>query len=110
MSLVDLVFESTFFTDWPDVCTALPIVLCFQTLDNGINVVGQKFRVNQYVQWNYGSGTAKGQIKETYKEKVTKTIKGSEVTRNASDNAPAYLIEQEDGDEALKSESELTDA
>ncbi|WP_442506190.1 DUF2945 domain-containing protein [Novipirellula sp. SH528] len=70
----------------------------------------QKFRVNQYVCWNYGSGTAKGQIKESYKQKVTKTIRCSEITRNASEDEPAYLIEQEDGDEVLKSESELTDA
>lgn len=72
--------------------------------------MGQKFRVNQYVQWNYGSGTAKGQIKESYKEKVTKTIKGNDVTRNATDEEPAYLVEQEDGDQVLKSESELSDA
>ncbi len=72
--------------------------------------MAQKFQVNQHVYWNYGSGTAKGQIKASYKEKVTKTIKGSEVTRNASDDAPAYLIEQEDGDEVLKSESELSAA
>ena len=72
--------------------------------------MGQKFRVSQYVKWNYGNGTAKGQIKESYKKKVTRVIKGTEVTRNASEDAPAYLIEQEDGDEVLKSESELTDA
>jgi hypothetical protein len=72
--------------------------------------VSQKFQVNQYVQWNYGSGTAKGQIKESFKNKVTKTIKGSEVTRNATDEEPAYLVEQEDGDQVLKSESELSDA
>lgn len=72
--------------------------------------MGQKYQVNQYVKWNYGSGTAKGQIKESYKEKVTKTIKGNEVTRNATDDEPAYLVEQEDGDQVLKSESELSDA
>ncbi|EMI52246.1 hypervirulence associated TUDOR domain-containing protein [Rhodopirellula sallentina] len=72
--------------------------------------MAQKFQVNQYVKWNYGNGTAEGQIKESYKEKVTKTIKGNEVTRNASDDEPAYLVEQEDGDQALKSESELSDA
>ena len=66
-----------------------------------------KFQKNQYVQWNHGSSTAKGQITDTFKEKVTRTIKGNEVTRNASDDNPAYLIEQEDGDEVLKSESEL---
>ncbi len=72
--------------------------------------MGQKFQVNQYVQWNYGNGTANGQIKESYQEKVTKTIKGNEVTRNASDDEPAYLIEQEDGDQVLKSETELSGA
>ncbi|TWT98521.1 hypervirulence associated TUDOR domain-containing protein [Stieleria varia] len=70
----------------------------------------QKFRVKQYVQWNFAGGTAKGQIKEAFKEKVTKTLKGTEVTRNATADDPAYLVEQEDGDQALKSESELTDA
>ena len=39
---------------------------------------------------------------------VTRTIKGNEVTRNATDDDPAYLIEQEDGDRVLKSGSELT--
>ncbi|MFG0266109.1 MAG: DUF2945 domain-containing protein [Rhodopirellula sp. JB055] len=72
--------------------------------------MSQKFQVNQYVQWNYGDGTAKGQIKESYKEKVTKTIKGNDVTRNASDDEPAYYIEQDDGDHVLKSESELQNA
>lgn len=72
--------------------------------------MSQKFRVNQYVKWNYGSGTTEGQIKESYKEKVTKTIKGNEVTRNATEDEPAYLVEQKDGDQVLKSESELSDA
>lgn len=72
--------------------------------------MSQKFQVNQYVQWNFGNGTAKGQIKESFKKKVTKTIKGTEVTRNATDEEPAYLIEQEDGDQALKSETELSAA
>lgn len=72
--------------------------------------MAQKFQVDQYVEWNYGSGTAKGQIKESFKEKVTKTIKGNDVTRNATEDEPAYLVEQEDGDQVLKSESELSDA
>lgn len=71
--------------------------------------MAQKFQTNQYVEWNYGNGTAQGQIQESYKEKVTKTIKGTEVTRNASEEEPAYLVEQENGDQVLKSESELTD-
>lgn len=72
--------------------------------------MAQKFQVNQYVQWNYGQGTASGQIKEAFKDKVTRTLQGSEVTRNATDEEPAYLIQQEDGAEVLKSESELSEA
>jgi hypothetical protein len=68
-----------------------------------------KFKAKQHVQWNYGSGIGQGQIRESYTKKVTKTIKGSEVTRNASEQEPAYLVEQEDGDLVLKSESELTE-
>lgn len=44
---------------------------------------------------------------ESYTEEVSKTIKGNEVTRKASGENPAYLIEQEDGDRVLKSHSEL---
>lgn len=41
---------------------------------------------------------------------VTRTIKGSEITRNADDANPAYLVRQEDGDRVLKSHSELSPA
>jgi hypothetical protein len=55
-------------------------------------------------------------VVERLAEPVTITIKGKgkgkgkgkDITRNASDNEPAYLIEQHDGDQVLKSESELT--
>jgi hypothetical protein len=69
--------------------------------------MSQKFRKNQHVTWNFSGHRAQGQIKEVFKEKVTRKIKGSEITRNASEDEPAYLVVQEDGDEALKSESEL---
>ncbi|MEM9791163.1 MAG: DUF2945 domain-containing protein [Planctomycetota bacterium] len=59
------------------------------------------------VEWDYGQGTATGTVTEVYHEKVTKTFKGSEVTRNATEDEPAYLIEQEDGDEVLKSSTEV---
>ncbi len=59
------------------------------------------------VQWKWGNGTGKGTVTKVYTRKITKTIKGAEVTREASDDAPAYLIEQKDGDEVLKSGSEL---
>ncbi len=62
------------------------------------------------VSWTWGSGTATGTITEAFTDTVTRTIKGTEVTRNASDEEPAYLIEQEDGDRVLKSASEIQKA
>ncbi len=70
--------------------------------------MSQKFHVNQHVAWNHAGDTAQGQIKEAFKDKVTRKIKGTEVTRNATEDEPAYLIEQDDGDQVLKSESELS--
>ncbi|SEW19296.1 Protein of unknown function [Cognatiyoonia koreensis] len=62
------------------------------------------------VKWDWGDGTAKGEVKEVFTSDVTRTIKGNEVTRNASEDKPAYLIEQDDGDEVLKSDSEVSKA
>lgn len=62
------------------------------------------------VKWNWGNGEGKGVITERFEENITKTIKGTEVTRNASSSDPAYLIEQDDGDKVLKGHSELEKA
>jgi len=62
------------------------------------------------VTWKWGNGTAKGKVQETYTEKVTKTIKGNEVTRNGESGNKALYIKQEDGDHVLKSESEVSRA
>jgi len=70
----------------------------------------KKFEKGSLVSWNWGKGSAKGTVKESYTSKVSRQIKGTEVTRNASGNEPAYLVEQEGGDEALKSHSELESA
>ena len=68
------------------------------------------FRTNQHVKWNWGSGAATGQIEERFEREVTRTIEGSEVTRNGCEENPAYLIKQEDGDDVLKLGSELSAA
>ncbi|WP_100260398.1 hypervirulence associated TUDOR domain-containing protein [Qipengyuania seohaensis] len=65
------------------------------------------FQTDQYVKWDWGNGTGKGQIKDRFEREVTRTLKGSEVTRDGSEDNPAYLIKQEDGDEVLKLGSEL---
>ena len=59
------------------------------------------------VKWKWGNGTAKGKVQDTYSKKVTKTIKGNEVTRNGEEGNKALYIKQEDGDYVLKSESEV---
>ena len=62
------------------------------------------------VQWNWGNGTGTGKVAKKYTRKITLKINGSEVTRDASEDEPAYRIAQEDGGEVLKSGSELKKA
>ena len=69
--------------------------------------MAEQFNEGDRVKWNWGNGTGTGRIAEVYTQKITKKISGSEITRNASQDEPAYLIEQEDGDEVLKSVTEI---
>ena len=69
--------------------------------------MSKSFGKGQKVVWNWGSGKGTGKIKERFEREVTRTLKGSEITRNGSADNPAYLIEQDDGDEVLKLGSEL---
>jgi hypothetical protein len=62
------------------------------------------------VSWSWGNGTAAGTVVEVHHAKVTRTIKGSEITRNGTDDDPAYVIEQEDGSTVLKLRSEVSRA
>jgi hypothetical protein len=59
------------------------------------------------VHWNWGKSEAEGKVEEKFTEPVTKKIKETSVKRNASKEEPAVLIKQENGNEVLKSESEL---
>ena len=65
------------------------------------------FREGSVVAWNWGTGTGTGKVARKYTRKITLTIEGKEITRNASAEEPAYRIEQDDGSTVLKSESEL---
>mgnify|MGYP002624573270 CR=1 FL=1 len=73
-----------------------------------MTVAREERQIGEEVAWEWGSGTGTGTIVERFTESVTKTIKGNEVTRNATEEDPAYLIEQDDGDVVLKSSSELS--
>lgn len=68
------------------------------------------FRKGQQVRWNWGQGEGTGKVTERFEREVERRIKGSTITRKGSDEDPAYLIEQEDGDEVLKLGSELKEA
>ncbi|WP_026839146.1 DUF2945 domain-containing protein [Gillisia sp. JM1] len=65
-------------------------------------------RKGSNVKWKWGSGEAEGKVIDTFLEKITKTIKGSEITRIGEKGNRALLIEQLDGDKVLKLESEVT--
>ncbi len=67
-------------------------------------------RKGSKVKWSYGKGTAEGKVVETFEEDITRKIKGSEITRKGSKEDKALLIEQEDGDQVLKLQSEVEKA
>ncbi len=62
------------------------------------------------VEWDWGNGTATGEVDKTHTSSITRTIKGSEVTRNGSGDDPALEIEQDDGTKVLKLSSEVRKA
>ena len=64
-------------------------------------------REGSTVTWTWGSSSASGTVTEIHRSKVTRTTKGQEITRNGSDDDPAYVIEQEDGTTVLKLRSEV---
>jgi hypothetical protein len=66
-----------------------------------------KFRKGSKVEWAWGKGHASGKVKDVFTESVTRQIKGKKITRHGTEDEPAYLLEQEDGGQVLKSESEL---
>ncbi|MCU4181653.1 DUF2945 domain-containing protein [Bosea sp. BH3] len=59
------------------------------------------------VTWRWGAYVARGRVEQVFTEPVTRTIKGTEVRRNASSDNPAYLVTQARGGYALKSHSEV---
>ena len=68
------------------------------------------YQTGTKVEWDWGNGTGTGKIVKKYTQKITLKLQGSEGTRKASDDEPAYKIEQDDGSKVLKSGSELRKA
>jgi hypothetical protein len=69
-------------------------------------VVGH-FSKGDAVTWTWGAHVARGQVAERFERRVQRTIQGERVVRNGSQAEPAYLVTQDDGGRALKSQSEL---
>ncbi len=59
------------------------------------------------VTWKWGKGKAHGTIDSVHKETYEKTIKGEKITRHGTEDNPALVIKQEDGDLVLKLSSEV---
>lgn len=68
---------------------------------------GMAIREGTEVSWSWGNGNATGKVTEIHRSKVSRKLGGSQITRNGSDDDPAYLIEQEDGAQVLKLRSEI---
>jgi len=68
------------------------------------------FSEGDTVKWSWVNGTGTGKVVTRYTRKITLSIKGTDVTRNASDDEPAFRIRQDDGDEVLKSITEIETA
>lgn len=59
------------------------------------------------VSWKWGRGTATGKVKSTFDHDIQTTINGTKVTRHGKPTNRALLIQQENGSEVLKLESEV---
>lgn len=64
-------------------------------------------RTGTKVSWSWGAGTATGTVAEVHHGRVTRTTKGEDISRNGSEDNPAYVIEQDDGTTVLKLRSEV---
>jgi len=59
------------------------------------------------VKWKWGNGYGHGTVQSRFTEKTTRKIGGSEITREGSQDNPAYYIAVDDGNNVLKLHSEV---
>jgi phage-related protein (TIGR01555 family) len=64
--------------------------------------------VGSQVSWKWGTGRGSGKVKAKHASKITRTIKGVEITRNGTPDNPVLEIQQENGDMVLKLASEVS--
>lgn len=66
------------------------------------------YRQGDRVKWKWGDDYARGKVVERHSETIERTIDGSSIKRKGDDDNAALVIEQEDGQEVLKLESEVS--
>jgi hypothetical protein len=69
--------------------------------------MSKSIQLGQSVRWKWGRGWGEGIVRQRFTQRVVIKINGAEVTRQGTEEEPAYLIKQEDGGEVLKTASEL---
>jgi hypothetical protein len=67
----------------------------------------KKFRKNAKVSWKWLGREIHGKVLEIFTEPTTIEIKGKKIKRNGSSEKPAYVVESEIGNRALKLHTEL---
>lgn len=72
--------------------------------------MSDKYSKGDKVKWKWGNGEGTGKVEERFERRVERTLKGNKVVKNGTEDNPAYLIKQDDGDEVLKEGSELSKA
>lgn len=72
-----------------------------------VRAMSNSFRKGQTVHWTWADDIAHGKIEERFDRRVQRTLKGTRVVRNGTQENPAYLIVQEDGTKVLKLGREL---
>lgn len=65
------------------------------------------FGVGDNISWKWYGGVIDGIILEVYQTPIERLIKGKRIKRNGSPGRPAYLVESEAGNLALKLHSEV---
>lgn len=70
-------------------------------------ITGFLYKKGDLVQWAFGENRGKGTIKELYNQEISLVINDISVTRKGTQENPALLIEDEDGNQVLKLASEI---
>jgi hypothetical protein len=67
----------------------------------------QTYNKGTKVKWRWGDGYGHGEVESSFTGPVTRTIAGEDITRNGSEDNPAYYVRVDDGNNVLKLHSEL---